>query len=314
MDAKCETKEDILRAVPGAHAITHFFLSIDADVMDAAGPELRVISRYGTGIDSVDMAAATARNLPVVNVVGYCHEDVADHALALLFCLARKLMQLAPGVSAGKWTSKGGGANFVEGEAVMDRVSPIGRIGGKTLGIVGLGTIGRTLARKAKGLGLRVIACSPSVPDEVFAQESVERVDFSGLLARSDYISIHTPLNDRTRHLFNADAFSAMKPTAFLVCASRGGVVDWAACAQALERGEIAGAGTDVFDPEPIPSDHPILASPNFVATPHLAWVSEEAIAELRKKAMEGIVAVLEGRMPESVVNREVAERIGLRP
>jgi D-3-phosphoglycerate dehydrogenase len=313
VDGKCQTKEDIIRAVPGAHAITHFFMEIDADVMDAAGPQLRVISRYGTGIDSVDVAAATARNLPVINVVDYCHEDVADHALALLFCLVRKLMRLAPGISAGTWTSKGGGANFIEGEAVLDRVGTMGRITGKTLGIVGLGTIGRTLARKAKGLGLPVIAHSPSVPDAVFAQEGVECVDFSGLLARSDYISIHTPLNDRTQHLFNADAFSAMKPTAFLICASRGGVVDWAACAEALERGEIAGAGTDVFEPEPIPPDHPILGSPNFVATPHLAWVSKEAVEELRRKAIEGIIAVLEGRMPESVINREVAERIGLR-
>jgi phosphoglycerate dehydrogenase-like enzyme len=133
------------------------------------------------------------------------------------------------------------------------------------------------------------------------------------MLSQSDWVAICCPLTTETEGIMGAAEFRAMKPTAFLICASRGGVVDWAACAEALERGEIAGAGTDVFEPEPIPPDHPILGSPNFVATPHLAWVSKEAVEELRRKAIEGIIAVLEGRMPESVINREVAERIGLR-
>ena len=182
------------------------------------------------------------------------------------------------------------------------------RIAGRTLGIIGFGRIGQTLARKALGLDLRVVAYSPTASAEELARLGVERVELDELAADSDYVSINAPSTPATQGLVGRDFLRRMKPTAYLFNAARGAIVDQEALLDALREGWIGGAGIDVFVPEHLPRDHPLLAQPNLVATPHVAFFSEESVLELELKAAENVAAVLSGRRPTYVVNPEVLE------
>jgi D-3-phosphoglycerate dehydrogenase len=253
----------------------------------------RVISRFGIGVDNVDIPAATRAGIVVTRVPDYCIDEVSDHAMAMLLAVVRKIPLANARTQSGAWE--------------MPAVVPIHRLRGSVLGLVGFGRIPQLVAPKAKAFGIQVIAFDPYLPETVFQREGVRRVEFDELLKVSDYISIHTPLMPETQHLFNADAFSRMKPTAYLVNTARGPIVDEAALANALDRKQLAGAALDVMEKEP-PSGSPLLGRNNVILTPHTSFYSEESLVELQTKAAEEVVRVLTGQKPVNPVNPEALE------
>ena len=258
----------------------------------------RVIVRYGVGVDTIDLGAATERGIVVANVRDFCTEEVSNHALMLLLACSRKLLSLDRSMRAGCWRS--------------DSRAPMGGMYGQTLGIVGMGDIGRALARKAGALGLRIIACDPNVDASVAGECGASLVEPETLLREADYVSLNLPLTPETRHLIGARELRLMKPTAYLINTARGPIVDEAALADALMKGEIAGAGLDVFEEEPLPSESPLLRLDNVVLTPHTAGFSDESARRLRVEVGRAAAAVLAGRWPRHVANPEVRSRVEL--
>ena len=289
--AETGSEEELLALVPGADAMLFCFAKVPASVI-RAGKKLQVCGRYGIGVDNIAVDEATRLGIPVTNVPAYCLDEVAEHALALLLACARKICRFDTAVRRGEWSLQTG--------------LPMFRVRGQTLGILGFGNIGQTLATKARAFGLRVIVYSPYTDHALHEQYEVESVTLDDLLAQADFISIHTPLTDETRHLLNAERLRQMKPTAFVINTARGGVIDQEALLKALQEGWIAGAAMDVFDPEHLPADHPLLALPNVIATPHVAFYSAESVHELEVKAAQNVAAILSGYRPASVVNPEV--------
>jgi D-3-phosphoglycerate dehydrogenase len=250
----------------------------------------RIIARFGIGVDNVDIAAATNAGIVVTRVPDYCIDEVSDHTVALLLALVRKIPFANSLAHAGRWE--------------MPAVVPIHRLRGSVLGLVGFGRIPQFVAPKAKAFGLRVISYDPFVSEETMKRAGVERVDFSELVKASDHISIHTPLGPETKHLFNADVFSRMKPTAHLINTARGPIVDEEALARALDQGQLAGAALDVLSQEP-PSSSPLLGRDNVILTPHMSFYSEESLIDLQNIAAEEVVRVLSGEAPRNPVNPE---------
>ena len=281
------------------------------DILDAA-PRCRAISRYGVGMDTLDLNEASQRGIAVCNVVDYCTPEVAEQALALLFACARKVSETDRRIHAGEWRTARGNSLFGDVRTI-EVLAPIRRMEGQTLGLLGFGRIGRRMARKGLGLDFRLIANDPWVPQNTFDELGVESVSFDDLLAQSDFLSIHVPLTDLTRGLFGEDAFRRMKPSAILINTGRGGVVDSTALATALREDSIAAAGLDVSPVEPIPPDDPLLSAPNLVFSPHIGFYSEESVVVLRRATMQNVMDVLEGRRPATLLNPEVADRLGLR-
>jgi D-3-phosphoglycerate dehydrogenase len=281
------TPDAILKIAAGADALLVTYAKITADMIGQMS-RCRIISRFGIGVDNVDLDAATAAGIVVTKVPDYCIDEVSDHALALLLAVGRKIVLANGHVQDGRWE--------------MPAVVPIHRLRGSVLGLVGFGRIPQLVLPKARAFGLHVIAYDPYMPLEVFVREGVEHVDLPQLLSRSDYVSIHTPLLPETRGLFNADAFRQMKPTAYLINTARGPIVDEAALAAALDAGQLAGAALDVMPQEP-PAGSPLLGRENVIITPHTSFYSEESLLELQRKAAEEVVAVLSGREPRNAVN-----------
>ena len=265
----------------------------------AAAKQCQVIARYGIGLDNIDVEAATERGIVVTNVPAYCIDEVSDHAMGLLLACARKIPRFDRAVRSDVWDQNIG--------------PEMRRIRGKTLGIVGFGRIGQAIIPKAKAFGLTINVCSPRTDPKRIQQHGAQKVSFSELLATSDFITIHAPLTAETQHLFSDAEFRAMKPTAFLINAARGGIVDTDALTAALRNGDIAGAGLDVLETEPPESDTELLTLENVVVTPHAAFVSEDAILELEVTAAACVAQVLTGQLPESVVNASVLEQPNLR-
>lgn len=260
------------------------WVNVPAEVIDAAS-RCRVIARLGIGLDNIDVAVATQRGIVVTNVPDYCLDEVAEHALGLLLALARNI----------------GYFNQQTKSGVYDLVAapPMRRVAGRKLGIVGFGRIGRTLADRARGLGLDVLVTSRTRQDA----ERVRWCSLDELLAESDYVSLHLPLTDETRHLIGARELALMKPTALLINTARGGLVDHQALAEALAANRLAGAGLDVQEPEPPDLSQPPYNDPRVIVTPHAAFLSEESLAELRRRATASVIDVLCGRRPANVVN-----------
>ena len=254
---------------------------------------LKTVVRTGVGYDVIDVPAATDLGVIVVNVPDIWIREVANHALALLLAWNRKIVALDRDVHAGTWVSGVPGPHT-------------GAIHGETVGIVGLGNIGSAFARRIAAFETRVIACDPYVPDAHFAALGVERASLEDLAARSDYVSVHTLLNDETRHLIGEAFFRRMKPTAILINTSRGPVVDEAALARALEDKRLAGAALDVWEKEPVARDNPLLKMPNVIATPHAAYFSSAAVAQVPRRCGEEVARVLTKQRPLHVVNPEV--------
>src|SRR5256712_12200633 len=222
----------------------------------------RIISRFGIGVDNVDIPAASERGIVVTKVPDYCIDEVSAHTMALLLSAVRKIPFANSMVHAGKWE--------------MPAVVPIHRLRGTVLGVVGFGSIPQLVTPKAKSFGMRVVSHDPYIPKDIFERAGVESVEFAELLKISDYVSIHSPLLPETEGLFNAGAFRQMKPHAYLINTARGPIVDEAALAQALDAGQLAGAALDVMPKEP-PTDSPLFGRANVIITPHTSFYSEES-------------------------------------
>jgi D-3-phosphoglycerate dehydrogenase len=291
--AKEPTAEAILEVARDADALLATYAKITAEMIPQM-KRCRIISRFGIGVDNVDIPAATKAGIVVTRVPDYCIDEVSDHTLALLLALARKIPSSNARTHAGHWE--------------MQAVAPIHRLRGSTLGLVGFGRIPQLVAPKAKAFGLKVVAYDPYIPPDVFTRARVEKIEFDELVKVSDYISIHSPLVPETHHLFNADVFRRMKPTAYLVNTARGPIIDETALAQALDAKQLAGAGLDVLSQEP-PNGSPLFGRDNVILTPHTSFYSVESLVDLQVKAAEEIVRVFNGEMPRNPVNPEALRR-----
>jgi D-3-phosphoglycerate dehydrogenase len=258
---------------------------------------VKLVIRHGTGYDNVNVPALTAAGIPLVYIPDYCTDEVAEQAIALIFACARRI------VSSRKTLDD----SSARGQWDFNEVIPMFRMAGRTLGILGCGRIGSTVYRKLQAFGFTVIACDPYLSEaRKQAMDGVTFVDKETLFRKSDFITIHTLLNDETRHIVNAETLALMKPTAYLVNTARGPMVDVYALADALKNGVIAGAGIDVFDKEPPELDYPLFGLPNAILTPHLAWYSEDAGMRIREIIVEEIDLYVAGKNPRYTVNKEV--------
>jgi D-3-phosphoglycerate dehydrogenase len=287
--AEGRTPQAIMQVARDADAVLVTYAKVTAEMIGQM-KRCRVIARFGIGVDNVDIAAATNASIVVTRVPDYCIDEVSDHTMALLLALARKIPFANSRAHAGRWE--------------MPAVVPIHRLRGSVLGLVGFGRIPQLVTPKAKAFGLRVLSYDPFVSEEIMNRAGVEQVDFSELVKVSDHISIHTPLVPETNHLFNADVFRRMKPTAHLINTARGSIVDEEALAQALDQGHLAGAALDVLSQEP-PSTSPLFGRHNVILTPHMSFYSAESLIDLQSKAAEEVVRVLTGEVPRNPVNPE---------
>jgi phosphoglycerate dehydrogenase-like enzyme len=250
----------------------------------------RLLMRCGAGVDSVDVAAAAEKGIWVANVPDYCLDEVADHTLLLLLAAMRRLRLMTQQVAQGRW---------------LDLELPsVRRLSGRTLGLVGLGRIGERVASRARGFGLRVVAHDPQLDGARAARLGIDAVDLDALLATSDIVSLHLPLTAGTRHLLRAATFQRMRSGTVLVNTSRGGLVDLDALAVALDQGIVAAAGLDVLDGEPQPPlDHPLLADPRVIVTPHVAFYSVDAQLDLGRRVADEVERALAGIPPTTLVS-----------
>lgn len=286
------TPETLVANIQDADGILVQYAHITAEVMDAA-PRLRAIGRYGVGVDSVDVPAATERGIAVTNVPDYGTEAVSDHAIGLAVSLARGIPLLDRSLRAGTYD--------------VSLAKPLFGIRDRVFGVLGLGRIGTATARKAAGLGYRVIGFDSRV-EPGGLKDGIETVSFEELLERSQVLSVHVPLTDRTRGLIGAAQLEAMPSDAVIINTARGGIIDTDALVDAVRSGGILGAGIDCHEQEPLPADHPITTLDNVVLTPHAAWYTEQSYVELKRRTLEGVADVVSGRRPRDLVNPEVLE------
>lgn len=283
------TEPEALAAVKSADALMVTLERVTAPIINSMD-RCRVISRAGTGLDTIDIPTATARGIWVAYVPDYSIDEVSTHAIALLLAQARGVVPLVQSTRSGQWDPM--------------RSGPVHRLRDQTLGIIGFGRIGQATAAKGKGLGLKVIVFDPFLNDEAVERLGVRAVDLETLAREADYISLHTPLLDSTRHIINEHFLSLTKPTAYLINAARGPLVDETALLHAVRNGQLAGAALDVLAAEPAPADHPLLQEERILITPHSAWYSEEAKIEMRTRAAEEVVRVLQGQPPRAPANK----------
>ena len=284
--------EELIAAAGDADALVVSKAPITREVMGAL-ENLKVVVRTGVGYDVIDVPAATELGVIVVNIPDLWIREVANHAIALLLALNRKVLELDKQIRAGVWTPG------VPGPFT-------GAIYDETVGIVGLGNIGTAFARRMAAFEVKLIGHDPYVDDAHFAELGVERVSLEELSARADYISVHTLLNDETHHLISDNVFAHTKPTAVLINTARGPVVDEKALHRALLDQRLAGAALDVWEKEPANPDHPLLALDNVIATSHAAYFSTPAVARVPARCGEEVVRALRGEQPVNVVNREI--------
>jgi lactate dehydrogenase-like 2-hydroxyacid dehydrogenase len=292
-------RAELLREVEGCDGILTLLTDrVDAELLDRAGPQLRVVSNFAVGFDNVDVAECTRRGIPVGNTPGVLTETTADLAWALLMAAARRVVEGADYVRAGKWQTWG----------PMLLMGP--DVHGATMGIVGFGRIGQAVARRAAGFGMTILYHDPvELPPEVTEPLGARYAELDDLLRESDFVSLHVNLTDETRGLINADRLSRMKPTAVLVNTARGPVVEPRALEQALRDGVIAAAGLDVTHPEPIPADDPLVSLPNCLIVPHIASASPATRGRMAGMAAENLLAGLRGDRLPTPVNPEVYDR-----
>ena len=283
--------DDFLAQAADCDALLNTYAGpITADVM-ARMPKCRIIARYGIGVDTIDLDAATAAGIIVTNNPTYCIEEVAEHTMALLLDSARKIAFYDRLVRSGQWAVPPG--------------KPLYRLVGRTLGLVGFGNIARQVAVRAAAFGMRVIYADPFVKDGQF-KEPGRRVELDELYREADFVSVHPPLTKETRGMINDAAFSKMKPGAIIINCARGPVIDTAALVKALDAKKIAGAALDTTDPEPLPDPHPLRGRDNVIINPHVAWYSETAMVGLQAGAPNEVRRVLSGEWPVNVVNKAV--------
>ncbi|URM33509.1 C-terminal binding protein [Cytobacillus firmus] len=278
--AQCKTEDEVAEQAKHADAILNQYAPISRRVIESL-ENTKVISRYGVGVNTIDLDAANEKGITVANVPDYGMEEVSNHALALLLSWARKVTLLNNEVKRGNWDFKA--------------CVPIHRFTNQTVGVLGFGRIPRRFIEKVKPLGFKLAAYDPFVSAEDMASAGVQKMELDEIISEADYLSVHVPLIKDTFHLLNADRFSQMKKNAVIINTARGPIIDEKALIEALENGKIAGAALDVAEEEPISIDSPLLHMDNVIITPHSAWYSEEAMVELRQKAAKNIVQVLKG-------------------
>lgn len=286
----CRTEDELISCGRDADAALVQFAPVTRRVL-AAWTKCRLIVRYGIGTDNIDTAAAAERGIRVCNVPTYCLDEVADHTCAMLLASARKIVPLHESVRGGRW----------EVEPVA---KPLPKLSDCVLGLVGFGRIGERVMHRLAPFGFRIRVYDPYLSDDTARAHRIVRTNaLRELLAEADFVSLHLPLTDATRHLINLETLGWMKPTAVLVNTSRGALVDTAALAEALRAGRIGGAALDVFEREPLEADHPLRGCPNAILTPHAAYYSESALLALQTQAAEEVVRWAKGEPPRSPVN-----------
>lgn len=288
---ECRDSSALVPLCAGADGLVVSFAPITSAVIDAM-PACRIVAYMATGYDSVDLDYATAKGIVVTNAGPYCSNEVADHAMAMVLSLSRRLVALDRSVHEGSWDSSACG-------------SP-GALREQTVGVIGFGRIGSRVALRARAFGLRVVACDPYVERSPMELLGVEKVGLEQLLDEADYVTLHCALTAETKGVLGAEQLDLLKPTACLVNTARGECVDSDALAAALGGGRLAGAGLDVTWPEPLPAGHPLRDLPNVILTPHAAFHSERSLAALRATPFNAVADALSGRVPENVVNPSV--------
>jgi D-3-phosphoglycerate dehydrogenase len=292
----CESEDDVIAAAPDADALIVQYAPVGDAVLDAL-ERCRGVVRYGVGVDTVDVEAATRHGVWVVNVPDYGTEEVSDHAVALALCLLRGVVALDRSVRDGRWDESA--------------ARPLHRLSTRTVGVVGCGRIGAAFARKVQGLGLRVVGHDPAgMPDEL-RSAGVEDATLEELLEACDAVSLHLPLGPDTEHVIGARALERMRPGAYLINTSRGGLVDSAALLSALDAGEIAGAALDVLESEPPEPGDALVNHERVVVTPHAAWYSEESSDTLKSEVAREAIRIITGERPRSPVNEPSEVRTG---
>ena len=309
VEGEANTPATIIPRVADCDAIFVVSTALPESVIESLS-RCRVISRLGTGTDKIDVAAATRKGILVTNVPTFCVEEQADHTMALLLALLRKLPQMAQAMSAGAW-SKG-----------RSQASTNQRLAGRVLGLIGFGNSARAVALRARGFGLRVIATRRNMdaPRAVADELGVAMMDLEEVIEQSDYLSLHLPLTSDTYHLFDEDLMRRMKPGAYLINTSRGAIVDEMALVELLREGRMAGAGIDTFEAidvfveEERPPDHPLLSLDNVILTPHVGAISVQAMEDVSNGGIGNAAAVLSGYWPprEKLVNPGVVPRFPL--
>ncbi len=291
----CHTPQELLVALQDADVSICYHEPYTGEVL-ANVPRLKAVIRTGVGVDTVDLGAATDYGIVIANFPEFCTREVANHAIVLMMACAKKV-----GLFDRTLRAKGWGA-------ARDLRSPMGPIHDETLGLIAFGNIARAVAKVAQALDMKVIAHDPFVDAAVFEEAGVESVSLEELAARSDYVSCHLPLNDHTRGMLDAAFFSRIKPTAYFINTGRGGVVKEADLIAALQSGQIAGAGLDVFESEPMGPDHPFLAMDNVVLTPHTASYADETFGTRDRDVGLTALTILEGNVPRWVANPAVLD------
>lgn len=291
---QCRTEDDVIRHCHDADALLNQYAPITRKVIKSL-ERARIIVRYGVGVDNIDLGAATEKGIFVANVV-YDVCDVADHTIALILSLIRKMPWVYRSTASGKWDWR--------------EFQPITRLKGKTVGMIGLGRVGKEVAKRFQGFGVDIVAHDPFVGPRVFEQCGAKAVDLETLLGKSDIITIHVPLSRETYHMIGANAFRKMKKTAILVNTCRGPVVHEKALYSALKERRISGAGVDVLEEEPLTEECRLTELDNIIITPHMAWYSEDSLLEIQTKAAEEVARVLSGQPPRNLVNKELLEKL----
>ncbi len=285
------------QAAKDADALMVTIQPVPATLIDTLS-HCKIICRIGTGLDAIDIAAATRKGIWVTNVPDYAIDEVSSHAIALLLTHARQLPRMFDLVNRRVWWDP-------------KQVSPMRRLRGQTLGLLGYGRIGQAVGIKARGRGLNLIGCDPYISPTVFESDGVRAVDLDTLLHESDYLSLHSPLTETTRHILDSQALAKMKPTAFIINTARGPLIDEIALLDAVRSGRLAGAALDVLTIEPPAADNPLLQESRILITPHVAWYSAEAQDDVRRKGAEEVLRVLGGQRPKAAVNQiEVEAKI----
>lgn len=294
---RAEDLADRIRQAEGAEIVISAGAPLRREFLTAL-PRLKAIVRLGIGVDNIDLDAATELGIIVANVPDFCSHEVAEHALGLMLAVTRKIVLADRKSRAGEW---------VPGMDALLR--PMRRLSGQTLGLIGLGKIGRSLAEKAKGLGLRVIAYDPHVSADAAKATGVPVMSLEEMLPQTDILSLHVPDTPETRGIVNARTLTLLKPQAILINTARGPVMDEEALRAALASGHIAGAGLDVLQKEPLRLPHPLAEFENVVFTCHYASLSEDSYATMRQQVSEQTAQILRGEFPSNFVNPQVKEQ-----
>jgi len=290
------TDPQALNACLDADGVLVRTIKLTADRLEKYFRNVKVIVRYGIGVDNIDLDAATALNIIVSRIPDYGLEEVSDHAVALLLAGARGILERHKLVTEGSWESGLG--------------KKIKRFCQCTVGLLAFGQIARCVARKLKSWNVRLIAYDPYIDPTIISDAEVEAVDFDTLLRHSAFLSIHAPLLPENYHLINASVLARMKPNTFIINTARGALIETAALAAALQAGSIAGAALDVFEQEPLPPDYPLRKAPNIIFTDHCAWYSENALDQLQISAAREVVRGATGQLPKTIANPDVLIRL----